>query len=225
MSLAKEKLRTSSLPLPEEDIISGQGRLAENLRRLDGYKECREIFVDPSLLLHQVRINALLDGKKLVMPAAGMKEGFHLLEPFSIPFRDLSFAVTYKGLDRYSRKLFVEDIPSMEISMLVGEAYVVDRQGASLGDGHGFFDLAASLFGELGGLSESCQLVAAIDDPAKIIEEVPSERWDVRFNAIVSPEGNCSLAGKPSVPAIYWDVLPMERIKRMSPFWKLYNRQ
>ncbi|MEN8143240.1 MAG: 5-formyltetrahydrofolate cyclo-ligase [Thermodesulfobacteriota bacterium] len=215
----------TSLPLADEDIIAGQGRLAENLRRLDGYRDCRQIFVDPSLLLRQVRINALLDGKKLVMPAAGLKEGFCLLEPFTIPFKDLPFGVTYKGLDRYCKRLFVEDIPSLEISMLVGEAYGVDRQGVCLGDGLGFFDLAVAILGELGGLGKNCQLIAAIDDSDKIIEEVPGDEWDVRCNAIVSPAENFPLPDKSSVPAICWEALPMERVKRISPLWRLYNKQ
>ena len=225
MSFSKEKLRTSNLPLPDEEIISGQGRLAENLRRLDGYRQCRQIFVDPSLLLRQIRINALLDGKELIMPAAGLKEGFFLLEPFTIPFRDLPFAVTYKGLERYGKRLFVEDVPSLEISMLVGEAYAVDRQGVCLGNGHGFFDLAVAILGALGGLGESCQLVAAIDDPGKLIEDVPGEEWDARCSVVVSPVESCRLAGKSSVPAIYWDALPMERIKRISPLWRLSRQR
>ena len=225
MTLSKEELRTSFLPLPEEEIISGQGRLAENLRRLDGYRQSQQVFVDPSLLLRQVRINALLDGKELIMPAAGLKEGFCLLKPFTIPFRDLPFAVTYKGLDRYSKKMFVEDIPAFGISMLVGEAYAVDHLGARLGDGQGFFDLAVAIIGELGGLSETCQIVAAIDDPGKIIEEVPCEEGDVRCAAIVSPVEGRHLSSESAVPQICWDALPMERIKRISPLWKLYERQ
>ena len=222
---AKSELRASCVPLVENKIHEVQGRLAENLRRLDGYRQCRQIFVDPSLLLRQVRINALIDGKELLMPAAGLKDGFYLLAPFSVPFKDLSFAVTYKGLTGYGKRLFVEDIPLLEISMLVGESYAVDREGARLGDGHGFFDLAAAILGELKGLEENCQLIAAIDDPGKIVEAVPFDSWDVRCNSVVSPLKNHLLQDKSLVPSINWDALQMEQIKRMSPLWRIYQKQ
>ncbi len=219
--LSKNELRAIFLPMPEERIFAVQGKLAENLRRSESYRQCRQIFIDPSLLLRQARVNALLDGKELIMPGAGLKEGFYLLKPLQIPFKNLVMGVTYGGLDRYGRRLTAADISSLHVSLLLGESFAVDRQGCRLGDGQGFFDLAVALLGELGGLAPGCQVVAAIDDPAKVVENIPQEPWDIKCAKILAPDGIEELFDSASVPGIFWDDIQPERIKRISPLRRL----
>lgn len=219
--LSKNEIRAVSLPMPEERIFAVQGKLAENLRRSESYRHCQQIFIDPSLLLRQARINALLDGKELIMPGAGLKEGFYLLKPFRIPFKNLVMGVTYAGLERYGRRLAAADISSLQISLLLGESIAVDRQGWRLGDGQGFFDLAIALLGEMGGLAAGCQVVAAIDDPAKVVEKVPQEPWDIKCAKILGPAGIEELFETSSIPGLFWDAIPPERIKRISPLRRL----
>lgn len=202
-----------------------QGRIAENLRRTDGYRQWRQVFIDPSLLLRQARVNALLDGKELIMPAAGLKEGFFLLKPFTIPFRDLLKAVTYKGLADYGVHLRSEEISLLDISLLAGESFAVDRQGARLGDGAGFFDLAAALLGAMGGLGQDCRVAAAIYDQKRIIGSVPLQPWDLRCSDILGPDGFEALSAPARVAGIFWDELPEERIRRISPLWKLHQSE
>jgi 5-formyltetrahydrofolate cyclo-ligase len=224
--LTKNDLRAVFLPLPEELVLAVQGKLAENLRRSEIYRQCKRLFVDPSLLLRQVRVNALLDGKELVMPAPGLKDGFYLLKPFVVPFKHLVMGVTYNGLDRYGIRLNdSSDIASLNISLLLGEAVAVDRQGGRLGDGQGFFDLAIALLNEMGGLAERCQVVAAIDDPAKVIESVPQEPWDVRCTNILAPDGIEELCDSSMTSEVFWDSISLARIKRISPLWKLQGNR
>jgi len=222
---SKSELRKVLLPLPEEQILGVQGKLAENLRRSEIYRQCKQVFIDPSFLLRQARVNALLDGKELVMPAAGLKEGFYLLKPFTIPFKNLVMGVTYTGLERYGHRLDFEEISSLNVSLLIGETYGVDRLGNSLGDGLGFFDLAVALIGEMGGLVENCQVIAAVDDLTKVVDDIPSELWDNKCSGILSSDGIELLTDSSPVPGIYWDNIPMERIKRMTPLWYLFNRR
>jgi 5-formyltetrahydrofolate cyclo-ligase len=219
--LDKNALRTAFLPLPEDRILAVQGKLAENLRRLESYRFCRQIFIDPSLLLRQARINALLDGKELVMPAAGLKDGFYLLKPFSVPFKKLIMAVTYKGLAHYGRLLGAKEISSLNISLLLGESLAVDRRGHRLGDGQGFFDLAVALLNELGGVAAGCQVVAAIDDAAKVVASIPRDPWDVKCAKIIGPAGCEELGDFSPVTGLHWEELPPERIKRMAPLRQL----
>ncbi|MEN8134698.1 MAG: 5-formyltetrahydrofolate cyclo-ligase [Thermodesulfobacteriota bacterium] len=207
--------------MAEERIFAVQGKLAEILRRSESYRQCRQIFIDPSLLLRQARVNALLDGKELIMPGAGLKEGFYLLKPFQVPFKNLVMAVTYVGLERYGRRLAAADISSLHISLLVGESFAVDRQGHRLGGGQGFFDLAIALLGEMNGLADGCQAVAAIDDPARVVEKIPQDPWDVKCGEILAPDGIEELFDSSSVPEIFWDDIPPERIKRISPLRRL----
>ncbi|MDF1577892.1 MAG: 5-formyltetrahydrofolate cyclo-ligase [Desulfurivibrionaceae bacterium] len=208
----------------EGRVLAVQGKLAENLRRWRDYRQCKQIFLDPSLLLRQARVNALLDGKELIMPAPGLVDGFYLLKPFRIPFKELVAAVTYRGLVRHGVKLAPADISSLAISLFVGESLAVDRKGGRLGDGRGFFDLAVALLGKMGGVAANSQAIGAIDDSARIIEEIPRDRWDIRCAGILTPEGIVELGDFCPEPEIFWDRLPVERIKRISPLWKLRGK-
>lgn len=220
-AISKNQLRAASSPLPENLILAVQGRLAEILRRSEDYRRCKQLFIDPSLLLRQARVNALLDGKELIMPAAGLKEGFCLLKPFVVPFKKLVMAVTYAGLDYFGRRLSLQEIAALDIGVLVGESFAVDRQGCRLGDGQGFFDLALALLSEMGGVAQDCQVVAAVDDPAKVVESVPCEPWDVKCTRILSPAGIENLAAATVIPGIFWDDIALERVRRISPLWRL----
>jgi 5-formyltetrahydrofolate cyclo-ligase len=218
---SKEELRAVFLPLPEEEIVAVQGRLAERLRRLSGYRQSRQVFIEPTILLRQARINALLDGKDLIMPAAGLKEGFYLLKPFTIPFKKLGISVTYKGLADHGQKIFDADVGSLNISLLVGESLLVDDNGWRLGGGEGFFDLAVALLGEMNGLAESCRVVSALAVSTSVTEVVPHDPWDVRCDVILSPDKIIELTEPAMLPGIKWESLSKERIKRIAPLWHL----
>jgi len=203
------------------------GRLAERLRRLDGYRQAKQLFIDPSPLLKQARLNALVDGKVLVMPGPGLKDGFYRLEPYTIKFTQLGKAVNGRDLPEFGNRLASrEEIKGLEISLLIGEAWAVDRRGFYLGEGKGFFDLSVALLAELGGLVEGYRVVMALADPARLISNLPVESWDAGVDVLLTAEGDELLSragGAP--PAIVWDALTLDRIRRITPLWKLYVEQ
>ncbi len=200
------------------------GRLGQNIRQLDLYRNSRQIFVSPAPILSQLRINALIDGKEVIMPAAGLKDGFYLLEPFTIPFPKLSFAVTMKGLLQFGKLLSLADIKKLAIELLITDAIAVDEYGTRLGDGEGFFDLSCAIFAEHKALTGSSAKIAVFDDECCLVsDELPGDDWDVRIDGIISPKGiqQFSYAAKQN-HAIYWDELPKKRIKRMKPLWDIW---
>ena len=69
-------------PAPDGTIptFPGQNRAAERLRRLEVYRRAKTIMVPPDQAQLQVRINALLDGKRLIMATPGLRDGFYLLD-------------------------------------------------------------------------------------------------------------------------------------------------
>src|SRR3989339_859242 len=105
--ITKEKVRAAFPDVPEG---KASGKSAELVRRLERYRDAKRIFVGPTARLQQIRINALTDGKELLVPAPGLKEGFYLLAPYEIPFKHLSFAVGYKGLVQYHREIAAEGL-------------------------------------------------------------------------------------------------------------------
>ena len=138
----------------ETSIASHWGKAAEKLRCLETYRAAATVFSTPSEALHQARINCLVDGKNLVMPAPSIREGFYLLPARTIPFKDLPFAVTYKGLAKNGLLLKDKDIPGLSVNMLLTDSLAVDHEGGRIGDGQGFFDLCCALLTELNALQQ-----------------------------------------------------------------------
>ncbi len=218
--MLKEEWRAALLA--QGRAAANEGRRAEALRRLPVYRQSRRLFVSPAAELTQIRINALLDGKELIMPGPGLKEGFYLVKPFSVPFPRLKLAVSLRGVVLYGRLLRHEELPGLGIDLLLTEALAVDDQGGRLGDGSGFFDLAAAVLNQSGALSPEAQVWAAgarHRPPA-----LPLDPWDVPMHGLIEAEEVLVFSTSGALPGIYWQALPAARIKRLTPLWREWRR-
>ncbi len=224
---SKEQLRELSARPDPALSLEVAGRLAEVLRRLPGYRQAKQVMIDPSPLLKQARINALVDGKVLIMPGPGLKEGFYRLDPYTTKFGQLSQAVSGRDLPDFGKRLASrQEIGGLEISLLIGEAWAVDRRGFFLGEGKGFFDLSVALLAELGGLAEGCRVVMAVTDLERLINNLPADPWDVACELLLTAEGEEPLSREGQLSqGIVWDALSLDRIRRITPLWKLYVEQ
>ena len=202
--------------------LAGQGKIAEAIRRLDVYRQCRQIFVSPAPDLAQIRINSLLDGKELIVPSPGLKEGFYLLRPYVIPFPKLSLAVSLKGLPIHGQLLRHQELSRLAISLLITEALAVDCLGHRLGDGSGFFDLACAILKKCGALADKPTVwaVGGATQPKKL----PVDTWDVTMHGLMGEQGGVVFQPGGELPDIDWHLLPKQRIKKMTPFWKEWEK-
>ena len=205
----------------ESDLL-GAGKIAEAVRRIEAYRQCRQLFVAPAPALAQIRINALLDGKELIVPGPSLKEGFYLLRPFQVPFTKLGLAVSLKGLPLHGQLLGHQEVSQLAIELLVTDALAVDARGNCLGDGNGFFDLACAILNQCGALVEAPLILAAgvILEP----ESLPVDSWDVRVHALIGPQGGKFFSPGICLPDIDWQQLSRQRIKKMTPLWKEWER-
>lgn len=220
MSKSKEEWREE---LRNEPPVAGLGKIAEAVRRIEAYRQCRQLFISPAPSLAQLRINALLDGKELIVPGPGLKEGFYLLRPFSIPFAKLSLAVSLKGVPMHGELLRHEDLAHLAIAVLITEALAVDNQGRRLGDGSGFFDLSCALLRRCGALvAEPAIWAAAV--PWRLAE-LPVDTWDVGMHGLIEAQGLISFPQQEPLPALGWQALPKQRIKKITPLWKEWLRE
>lgn len=203
------------------------GRLAQQLRGIPAYRQARRLFVTPSPVLAQVRINVLLDGKELLMPTPGLKDGFYLCRPFSIPFGDLGYATTYKGLPRFAKVLDNRAVGKIALDMLVTGAVAFDPQGGRLGSGKGFFDLACALLAELHAYDpEQAEVWGIAGDAQMVGENLPVDPWDVVLDGVITPAAVQRFAhGESRRVGIFWEHLAVERFRRMNPFWKLHQER
>lgn len=215
------------LELAQDPLAGGaeqqlSGKAAELLRREPSYRASPRILVSPVPALQQVRINCLVDGRELIVPGPGLKDGFYLLKPYTVPFHALPHAVSIKGLAAAGRKLSRAEVEKLSLGLLVTGAVAVDRLGNRLGDGLGFFDLSWAVLAELGAL-RSDAVVAACVNEAQIVETpLPADCWDVPADIIVTEKGVYPAPHDAPAPRrLFWQHLPERRTRKITPIWWL----
>jgi 5-formyltetrahydrofolate cyclo-ligase len=200
------------------------GRAAEQLRKLQSYRNALIVFATPHVSLRQMRINCLLDGKDLIMAGPSMRNGFYLLKPHTIPFTELSTAVTYQGLEKSGQLISHEKIKNHRIDLLLADALTVDQRGTRLGDGNGFVDLSYGILSEVEAVQPATVVITVVSDEQLTGDTLPLEKWDVKVNGAVTPTCSIEFAIDQIEGKIYWEALQQERIKKISPLWKLSQK-
>lgn len=227
ISLDKNQARTACGRPASADSLALAGQVAEQLRRQEKYRQAAQVFLEPSPLLKQARINALADGKILIMPGPGLKEGFYRLDPYRIPFSKLAQAAVGRELPAFGQKITARrEAALLEIDLLIGEYWAVDERGYGVGEGKGFFDLAVALLAELGGLADDCLVMVAVQDRRRLVAKLAVAAWDIAGNAVLTPQQVFTVDQfQARHKGILWEALGLDRIRRITPLWKLYVEQ
>jgi len=215
-----EMMRGKGLsPAPYGTIptFPGQNKAAERLRRLQVYKNARTIMVPPDQAQLQVRINTLLDSKRLIMATPGLRDGFYLFEMGEVKIKNLVMAVRSSGVKKFGKRLATTQRDIGEIDLLITGAVAVGLQGGRIGKGSGYFDLEYMILREIGSVKESTQIVALVDD-LQVREEVPMEEKDVSMDFIVTPTRFIKVETDIQRPTkIIWELMDEHSIRRMRP--------
>ena len=181
--------------------------------------------VPPDQAQLQVRINALLDGKRLIMATPGLRDGFYLFAKGAIQTKDLVRAVRSSGVRRFGKRLATLRKEIGEVDLLVTGAVAVGLQGGRIGKGSGYFDLEYMILRQIGSARAKTPVVALVDD-VQVREEVPTQKKDVAVDFIVTPTRLIraeTAAKRPS--RVLWDVLEEQSIRRMRPLMELSKRR
>lgn len=221
MALEKEQLREASVGLPHLPV----GKVAQALRRFKRYRQSKVVFVDGSANLQQVRINALLDGKQLCMPSPALKKGFFLCRPFTIPFADLPFALSLKGIEKFGQPLAALELESLAVDLAICEVVAIDSGGRRLGDGTGFFDLALGILGSYGGLREEWAVGAVIGEGQLQVGPIPMAPWDVAMDFAIGVEEEILFPGRRKEPTVIWSALATNKIRKLDLLWQLRQQR
>jgi 5-formyltetrahydrofolate cyclo-ligase len=204
-------------------VVPHWGKAAEKLRAHRLYRNAATVFATPGKSLHQARINCLVDGKSLIMPAPSIRKGFFLLPARTIPFKDISVAVTYKGLSKHGTLLKNNAFPELSVELLLTDSIAIDHEGGRIGEGGGFFDLCCALLYELGSLQQNPAVLTFVLEEQISREQLPQDTWDIKMTGAITPVKAHAFTPQLQKPQIYWDLLPQDRIKRIDPLWKIYH--
>ena len=211
--------------LAEKENSPHWGKTAEKLRKIGTYRDAATVFATPHASLHQARINCLADGKNLLMPGPGIRAGFFLLKARSVPFKKISMAATYKGLEKYGQHFKDSSISELLVDLLLTDSLAIDRTGGRIGDGYGFFDLCCALLHSLNGVRHDAGILTFIQEEQISREILPQDTWDIKMTGAITPGQILHFEPSTQKVKIFWDALPHDRLKRIDPLWKLFKEK
>ncbi len=175
-------LRTSKSCFGRIPDFKGARGAAWRLRKTFEWQNSGTIFSSPDSALKDVRENALLDGKVLVMATPKLKNGYLLLDPAKVRGNEKS-ASTIEGAFRRGKKIV--KFPSVDL--VVEGSLGVDLEGNRLGKGRGFADQEISSLLRAGVIDGKTPICSPVH-PLQIVDHVPTVEHDERINMVVTPE-------------------------------------
>lgn len=221
--LTRERL--AAFPMPIKGRIpnfKGAAAAAERLAELPEFRRARTIKVNPDSPQRPVRELALRAGKIVLVPTPRLREGFLLLDPGELPPDALGKAATIEGAARYGRPVGLEDLPAPEL-IVVGTV-AVSPSGSRVGKGEGYAELEYATLRTLGRVDADVPIATTVHD-AQVVDAIPSERFDVPIDIVVTPTRALRTSTTLPKPAgIYWDDLTEERLDAMPVLRELRSR-
>lgn len=169
---AKKEIRRRIKALREANPWPGSSRIVSRVTELPEWKEARTVLTYFPLP-GEVDLRDLFqsEGKRIVLP---LVEGDHLLLK---EYSEKSLVPGYAGIMEPAADAPDVDPSEIDFALIPGVAF--DAQGGRMGRGKGYYDrLLPQLRCPLAGVAFDWQMV----------EKIPSERWDVRMDIIVSEE-------------------------------------
>lgn len=153
-------------------------KAAENLRKLDEWKNAKVIFVSPDSPQRKVRENALKEGKILVMASPRLKHGFIVIKPEKVRGKE-SLASTIRGAFIFGEQ--TDDF--LRPDLVVTGSVAVDIYGHRLGKGGGYGDRELAIIRTKFGRVP----VATTVHDFQVVDSVPYEEHDEKIDIIATP--------------------------------------
>lgn len=162
--------------------FQGAEEAALNLQMTEDWHKSETIFCSPDSAQREVRENALVDGKTLIMASPKLRDGYLLLEPDKIQSQE-KLASTIKGAFKFGENVL--KFPTVDL--VVEGSVAVDNKGHRLGKGGGYGDQEISHLLMVGAIDEATPRATTIHE-SQLVEKVPMEPHDQKLNLIVTPQ-------------------------------------
>ena len=205
----------------------GSQHATDLLTSLPCYKKALTIFVAPDNCLQKLRLQALGDGKKVLVTSYGIRRGFWLLDPGVIEDGKWEVASLLDGMEIYGRHISLAEIKiqyrTTKLTLMVtGTGAISSRNGLRFGKGHGFFDLEWGMLYAIGVVTEETKTVAVIHECQLLDEELEGEEWDTGCDFLITNERALE-AERPRKPecGILWDKLEKGMEEEIEPLREL----
>lgn len=212
-----EELNIAGFPRPVHGRIPnflGANIAANKLRLLSEFKSSKVVKVNPDSPQHHVRLNALIDGKLVLMPTPKLREGFILLDPSKIPNRLFNYASSIKGALELGEKVSLSSLP--KVDLIVVGSVAVNVRGVRLGKGGGFAELEYAILKEVKCIDDSVKVITTVHDVQVLNREIPLEPHDLVVDVIVTPSKIINVINTFKKPeGIYWDLVTESMLREI----------
>ncbi len=198
-------------------------KAASLLATLDEWKNAKVIKVNPDSPQRWVRMNALREGKVLIMPTPRIRDGFLALEGV-----DAVKASTIKGAFIHGRRLrSIDELLTniKRIDLIVEGSTAVNPWGERLGKGEGYGELEFAILKELGIVDAAIPIATTVHDLQVLNDRLPQDPYDVQIDIIATPTRVIRvdrIRDRPS--GIIWDMLSREKLMSIPLLQELFYR-
>lgn len=194
----------------------GAEEAARRLFELKEWSRAQVVKVNPDAPQHPVRLQALLDGKLLIMASPRLREGFILLDPRGIPTRAYGRAATIRGAFLFGRKLDLDGLKRLgSVDLVVEGSVAVSPDGGRLGKGEGYAELEYAILRELGLVDESTPIATTVHE-LQLVGRIPRDPWDVPVDIIATPKRVIRVSRRgPRPKGVIWSAVTPEMLSRM----------
>lgn len=187
------------------------------------YQNSKYIFITPDNCLDRLRLQALIDGKLVLMTTYSIKRGFWLLDPRLIAPELYLYASTLDGMERVGRPLSLKEIADLPmIDYMVTGTGAINMEGVRFGKGHGFFDAEWGMLYRLGRISAATPAAAVVHDCQVLDEKLTPDVYDTVADVIFTPTRTIEV-DNPHKPdcGIIWDRLDQHMYDTIPPLQEL----
>jgi 5-formyltetrahydrofolate cyclo-ligase len=187
------------------------------------YRNSNFIFITPDNCIERLRLQALRDGKLVLMTTYSIKRGFWVLDPAQIAASDYAYASTLDGMERCGRPVSLAQIATMPpVDYMVTGTGAINMEGVRFGKGHGFFDAEWGMLYRLGRVTPATPTAAVVHDCQVLSEKLYPEVFDTVADVIFTPTRTIDVvdAHKPTC-GIIWDRLDPHMYETIPPLQEL----
>jgi len=187
------------------------------------YRNAKLIFIAPDNCIERLRLQALRDGKLVLMTTYSIKRGFWVLDPARIAAADYAYASTLDGMERCGQPVTLAQIAGMPtVDYLVTGTGAINHEGVRFGKGHGFFDAEWGMLYQLGRVTPQSKVAAVVHDCQVLCEELHPDVFDTVADVIFTPTRTIEVATphKPTCGVI-WDRLNAHMYATIPPLQEL----
>lgn len=187
------------------------------------YRDAKIIFIAPDNCIERLRLQALRDGKTVLMTTYSIKRGFWLLDPAEIAPELYPYAAMLDGMERLARPVSLDEIEALpSVDYMVTGTGAINHEGVRFGKGHGFFDAEWGILFTLGRINRDTPAAAVVHDCQMLDEKLYPDTFDTVADVVFTPTRTIEVVN-PQKPTcgILWDRLDRHMFDTIPPLQDL----